>query len=327
MAGGAMALTIPMDFTDTWYYANDGGDIEVYGPIFAGDTFTSQADTLFFNDLTVPGSDLRHFNMGGTASMYNSKGELVGRSTSSLRNAYRKIVDGSPKPSFSENMSEWVAYFPPGHYTTDEEWEYIKQLWEKEYIRGKNALYWEDVKVGDEPAWTCSGPISYLDMVGYGGMPVDKRAVVKNAKTMFRDKYGIYLNDTALHYGGRNITGSRAVFYNGTAAMHIVRMVTNYIGDAGLVTRVCWRFKQFFKEMWVERPGGEILDKVPYMKGKECTRHGAESDTVIAKGYVTDKYINDKGEHMIDISCWGETLDNNIIQIVGASAKLPSRGE
>ena len=117
------------------------------------------------------------------------------------------------------------------------------------------------------------------------------------------------------------------VFYNDTAAKIITRMVTNYIGDAGFVTRVCWRFKQLYKEMQVERPGGEFLDKVPYMKGKECTRHGAEGDTIIAKGYVTDKYINERGEHIIDISCWAETLDDNIIQIVGASARLPSKGQ
>lgn len=324
MAGFMMG--IPKDIADTFYYANDGSDMQFFTPIYPGDSFKSEVENIFFQELTVPGSDMRHFMMGNTARMLNQKGELVVRNTGSVREGYRKIIDGSPKPSFSENMSEWTKYFPPAHYTTDEEWEYIRQLWDKESIRGKNTLYWEDVKVGDEPAWTCSGPITHMDMIGwYGGSYMPMREQLKNPKTLFRDQYGQYLFETAIHYGGRNIPGSRMVFFNDTACKHIIRMVTNYIGDAGFVTRICWRFRQLFKEMWVERPGGEFLDKVPYMKGKECTRHGAEGDTVIARGYITDKYINDRGEHIIDISCWAETLDNNIVQIVGASARLPSR--
>lgn len=46
---------------------------------------------------------------------------------------------------------------------------------------------------------------------------------------------------------------------------------------------------------------------------------------MIAKGYVADKRINEKGEHIIDLTCWAETLDSRLIQIVAASAKLPSR--
>jgi hypothetical protein len=61
------------------------------------------------------------------------------------------------------------------------------------------------------------------------------------------------------------------------------------------------------------------------MKGKTCTVHPSEGDTVIGKGYVTDKYINDRGEHTIDLTCWAETLDDRIIQVVGISAKLPSK--
>jgi hypothetical protein len=253
---------------------------------------------------------------------------LIVKSSGTLRNAYRKIIDGSPKPTFTENMSEWCEYFPPAHYTTDDEWEYIRQLWKKEYIRGKDTLYWEDVNIGDEPIWTCSGPISHMDLVfwnGGGGSGLTMRNSRESPDVMFRDRYGIYLDERAIHYGGRNIPGSRMVFYNNTASNHITRMITNYIGDKGFVTRIRWYFKQLFREMQVERPGGEYLDKVPYMKGKQCTVHGSEGDTVIAKGYVTDKYIDKKGNHIIDMTCWGETLDNRIIQIVAASVKLPSK--
>jgi hypothetical protein len=319
---------IPMDFSDKWYYANDGSDVKVWTHIFAGDRFTSKPEKSEFTELTVPGSDLRHFLLGASAKFYNAKGQEVGWGYGNTREAYKKIIDASPKPSYTENMSEWTQYFPAGHYTTDEEYEYIKELWSKEYIRGSQKLYWEDVKIGDEPAWTCDGPISYMDLNtlhGSGGR-TSLRGSKNNLKTMFRDKYGIYMNIAAMHHGSRNIPNGRSVFYNHTAAIFMTRMVTNYIGDAGLVTRLCWRFKQVFKEMQLERfQGGDILDKVPYMKGKICTVHPSEGDTIIAKGYVTDKYINDRGEHTIDISAWAETLDDRIIEAVAFSAKLPSR--
>jgi hypothetical protein len=160
----------------------------------------------------------------------------------------------------------------------------------------------------------------------HGSSGTNIRGSKENLKTNFRDRYGIFMNIAAIHHGSRNITNSRAVFYNHTAALHMTGMVTNYIGDAGLVTRVCWRFKQLFNEMQLERfQGGDILDKVPYMKGKMCTVHPSEGDTIIAKGYVTDKHINDRGEYTIDISAWAKTLDERIIEVVASSAKLPSR--
>jgi len=325
---GNAPAAIPMDFGDKWYYANDGSDVRVWSHIFAGDSFTSEPEASEFTELTTAGSDLRHFLLGASAKMYNAKGEQVGWSYGNTREAYKKIIDGSPRPSYTENMMEWNEYFPAAHYTTDEEYAYIQELWDKEYVRGSQKLYWEDVSIGDEPTWTCDGPISYMDLntLHGGGGRTSLRGSKADLNTTFRDRYGIYMNIAAIHHGSRNIPNGRAVFYNHTAALLMTRMVTNYIGDAGLVTRLCWKFKQLFNEMQVERfQGRDILDRVPYMKGKTCTVHPSEGDTVIAKGYVTDKYINDRGEHTIDISAWAETLDERIIEVVAYSAKLPSK--
>lgn len=323
----AMALTIPNDMGDKWYYAHGPNDMEFFAPIYAGDSFTSKSvGNPTFEDTTVDGSNFRKFAFKAPAEMYNLKGDLIVRGSVRLRNGYKKFIDGSPKPSFTEMQTEWTKYFPRAHVTTDEEWEYIKELWDKEYIRGSQKLYWEDVKVGDEPAWICSGPISHMDMIGwYGQRSHDdlRDQIKKGAKELFHDPLGQYYSSIALHLTGRNIPGSRMVFYNDTAAKHVTRLVTNYIGDAGFVTRIGWMFQQLYKEFQDERVGGEYLDLVPYMKGKGCTVHGGEGDTVIGKGYVTKKYKNDKGEGIIDLTCWAETLDNRIIEVVPASAKLP----
>lgn len=322
-----MMLTIPNEIGDRWYYAHGPDYREYFEPIFAGDSFTSKiVGDPIFEENTENGSDFRKFTIiGGESEMYNQSGKLVSRRSTRFRNGYKKYIDGTPKASYTDMHMEWAEYLPPAHITTDEEWEYIKELWNKEHIRGEQKLYWEDVRIGDEPTWTCSGPITYMDMIGlYNPRYYNIRDLVqKNDKNLFRDPYGQYLFSSSLHFGGRNIPGHRAIFYNDTPAKHITRMVTNYVGDAGFIVKLGWMFQQFYKEFQDERVGGEYLDKVPYMKGKGCTVHGGEGDTVIAKGYVTDKYKNENGEGIIDLTCWGETLDNQIIEVVPISVRLP----
>ncbi len=324
-SGGANSLKMDYEVGDIFMFAHGPDLREFYTPIYAGDYFTSEHEAISFEETTVSGSDLRTYKISETDRMYNQKGELVVRKKTYYRNGYKKIIDGSPAPTITEQFAYSTHDLPPGHYTTDEEYEYIKQLWENEYIRGSQKLYWEDVNIGDEPAWTCSGPVTYMDMIGWHGAPNNIRNQIMkgDTRTMFRDRFGQYLMGFAGMFGGRNIVGSRAVFYNHTGAMLITRMLTNYIGDAGFVTKIGWEFFQGQKEMRYPREGGEWLDKVPYMKGKECTVHGSESDTVIAKGYVTDKYKNEKGEGIIELVCWGETLTDDIITVTPAAARLP----
>lgn len=331
--GAIMTVSIPQAVIEgaadgvLWRFAHGPNDVEFFAPIYPGDTLTVDNEKLMFEELTLPGSDLRHFRNGCVSAVYNQKGELVMRHTLWRREAYRQVIDGSPVPSTNERMLEQRPY-SPAHYTTDDEWEYIKELWRREYIRGGDTLFWEDVNVGDEPVWVCSGPVSYMDMMRWHGDSIpDKRAAILNGATkyVYRDMFGQYLVGVSPMYGCRNIPGSRAILYNNTAANIIARLVTNYIGDTGFVTRIGWMFKQTYPEMRYPREGGEYLDKVPYMKGKACTEHPTEGDTVIGKGYVTDKYVNDRGEHVIELVCWGETLDRRIIEVVPAAARLPSR--
>ena len=49
-------------------------------------------------------------------------------------------------------------HHPEVHHYTEEDWEFISDMWDKEYIRGAVTLYWEDVQVGDHPTPICSGP-------------------------------------------------------------------------------------------------------------------------------------------------------------------------
>ncbi len=324
---------IPQDIGDRFYYTMTYGDMRFYKPVVAGEGYYAmKVDSGEMIDKTKDGDDIRIFDHYATVGLFNKNDELVLTITDAFRDGYRYIIDGSEPPSFSEGIAEWIEYFPKEqHYTSDEDWEYIISLWDNEKVRGAEPLYWEDVNVGDEPTPHCSGPITCMEMARWHGHQARSvKQLVRNKRTrdtLFRDKNGNYYFDTGIHFCNRNIEGAPMVFFNDTAAMHCAQTVTNFIGDHGFMTRFYWIFKPFFKEMQIDRDGGEFLDKVPYMKGRGCEKHGSDGDTAICKGYVTDKYVAENGDHMIDLTVWAENLDGQVIQVCAFSAKLPSRGE
>ena len=70
-----------------------------------------------------------------------------------------------------------------------------------------------------------------------------------------------------------------------------------------------------------------FLNQVPEVAGRCVDHHGMCSDCIIGKGYVTRKYVNEKGEHLIDLICWAENWpDGGIAQVIAATVVLPSKG-
>ncbi|NTV89755.1 MAG: MaoC family dehydratase [Clostridiales bacterium] len=316
-------------FGDVFYYANDGGDVELFTPVRAGDELRFVKEEQWVRDVTDPNGDMyRRISLFGRHSMINQRNELVGCGMSYARNAMIRYTDGGPVPTELEKTFEWIDDIPAVHVTTEDEWEFIKDIWKNEKLRGADPLYWEDVKVGDEPATTTPGPVSDIDMIRLHGemlmgMP-DTRGWMEMGVPLLKDAYGQYVHMIARHYSYCRNPKSRAVFYNFTARNFILRMVSNWMGDDGFIRGFKWRFQNLFKCMSGNRPGEEFLNLVPYMKGKYVNRHGMEGDTPICKGYVTDKYIKD-GEHLAELVCWAETLDGDVIQVVSCTVKLLSR--
>lgn len=328
ISGFPMMDDIGDDLGNVFYYANDGGDIELYRPVYDGDVITFRSRKQEFSDNTpAGGSTLRQFSLFGEAEMRDKNGELVGVGRGYGRNAMMRILEGYV-PSELEQTYEWLENIPPVHITTEVEWERIRTLWKNERIRGAEPLFWEDVNVGDEPIPTCSGPVSDMDMFRLHGdmirsMP-DARGFLEAGEELMTDAYGQKLHFMARHYSWCRVSGARAVFYNFTARNFIMRMVTNWMGDDGFIRAFKWRFQNLFECMSHNEPGKEILAKVPYMAGRFVNRHGMEGDTAICRGYVTDKYKMD-GKTLVDLSCWAETLDGDIIQIMEFTVELPSR--
>lgn len=319
---------------DAFYFTAIGGDLCYARRLCGGDKVLKVETGTDMRDVTKTGEEIRIFDFDKVTSIFDESGQEIDRSVIYTREGYRKFTDGRPPLGYTENMSQWESYLPEAHYTTDEDYQRMKQIWDQETIRGEKPLYWEDVEIGTEVPQTCSdGPVTYMHIVAWEPIPPEflftreELLDPEYTKTVYRDRYGSYLDETAVHFGGRNNVGSRMVFYNTDAAFLIARTVTNYIGNQGRISRFGWRLFPFFREMRREKLGEEMFRKVPGMEGRCCDRHGAEGDTVIGRAVVTDKYINEKGEHCVEFALWAETLDGDIIQVCPTEAVLPSKNK
>ena len=108
---------------------------------------------------SAPRLHIPHRGYSHEGSVYNQKGEKVNdvifRVTESQKWFKKGRKPAEPPPMDPPN---WTSS-RPAHYYTDADWEYIKSIWANEKRQGATPLYWEDVKIGDEPTWTLEGPI------------------------------------------------------------------------------------------------------------------------------------------------------------------------
>jgi acyl dehydratase len=171
-----------------------------YKPFYEGDTLTVVTDGQYFEDTTpATGSHYRTFVMKGWGRVFNQKGELVAEGASMTNESYRRHKD--PAKRNKSGAHAWESpdwWLRKAHQYTDADYETIKGYWKQERSRGATPLYWDDVKIGDEPTPTVMGPV-----VGEGEMmselPQDVLDTKKNIlnpsifSKMEKNQQGIYL--------------------------------------------------------------------------------------------------------------------------------------
>ncbi len=140
----------PKNMPSRFYYTNDGTDIRYNRNIYAGDLLRETNVKKFFEERTHADDELRRWCMGGEADKVDESGKVVMHLSGSVREYYRQLKDDSKRPSFTENQESWTKYAPPGHYTTDADYERMKEIWDQEKIMGDDTPCWEDVPVGFE---------------------------------------------------------------------------------------------------------------------------------------------------------------------------------
>jgi hypothetical protein len=357
----------PINVRDTLLVSQLNHNIRVYKPIYPGNTLYTVMNSRDLYDITpAQGSIYRSLIIVNQASIYNQKGEKVNDVTFRVVEMVKLYKPGlGPKnPGFKDiwEAPNWLSR--PEHVYTAKDWETIKGLWAKEKRQGAAPLYWEDVKVGDQPTWTVDGPIiksvtptSPYGM-GTGGSRTMRKEIMDPAtfKTMILDKAtGIYLLPNEADYvpkvpdqqakpgedaaapGGistadihKQTSIQRAALINYFGRDIALRHIDNWMGDHGTITDIRWGIMEpethaAFGKIVERSPFSEdFLSHVPYMKGKHVSAHGLTTDVAIVKSYVYNKYVLN-GEHFVDLAWWVESIEGYIWEAGGATVKLPSK--
>lgn len=267
---------------DTLLVSDLNHNVTNYKPVYPGDTLYLVSNSRHVTDLTPPeGSIYRSVAIQSSGSIYNQRGEKVSdvifRVTEGVK-IYKEAGKAPKNPGFMDfwEAPDWKKR--AAHYYTDKDWEFIKGIWSKEKRQSATPLYWEDVKIGDEPAWTVDGPIEASVNptppwgMGAGGSRSMKKEIMDPQvfKTMIRgENDGIYRLPNRADYvpaipatagcpGGASCPGGpppagaidtqdihkqaedRAILINYMGRDFAIRHLNNWMGDRGWLYNIRW---------------------------------------------------------------------------------------
>ncbi len=190
---------------DTLLVSQISHRVDQLAPVYPGDTLYLVFDKRTITDITPPeGSIHRTMALHQEGSIYNQKGVKVNEVVFNCTESVRFFKDGKrpEEMDFSKiwEAPEWTS--KPDHCYTQKDYDWMKEIWSKETVRGADTLYWEAVTPGDEPALTLESPV--IDSVlptapygmGIGGTRSLKKEIMDEAVfgTMVkRDQHGIYV--------------------------------------------------------------------------------------------------------------------------------------
>lgn len=271
----------PPEARDTLLVSQLSHSVDNLAPIYPGDTLYMVHDKREITDITPEdGSIHRTLALRGEGSIYNQNGVKVNHVVFNVTESVRTFKEGK-KPEVMGFPEVWEApdwEKRPEHYYTDEDYEWMKNIWKNEEIRGAKARYWDDVKVGDEPKATLEGPIieSVLPTapygMGIGGTRTMKKEILDAEifKTMIkREQDGIYVlpnkkdytpaipdnaQVTMLFDDGRKTDDGdvdtsdihstegeqRAAIINFFGRDAAIHHVNNWMGDQGCIKNISW---------------------------------------------------------------------------------------
>jgi hypothetical protein len=357
----------PPEARDTLLVSQLNHSVTNYAPVYPGDTLYLISDRRWVIDRTPPaGSVYRNVTLVSGGSVYNQRGEKINDTTWRVTESLKTYKEGKrpERMGFPEmwEAPDWMAR--PAHVYTDADWDFIKGVWATEKRRGAEALYWEDVKIGEQPALTVDGPIdeSLAPTAPYGQGSGGSRTLRKEIMdpaifaTMIRgEKDGVYrlpdhddcvppVPDGAMPFfmidpgsgdgavGTKNIHKEgpdRAALINFLGRDLAIRHINNWMGDHGWLKNVRWGIMPPEAHAAL----GKTVPKdtgAEYFLGKVPFMAGKHA---LAHGLTGDlavvkSYVYDKavvnGEFLVDLTWWIETIEGDIWQEGGATVKLPS---
>jgi hypothetical protein len=199
------------------------------------------------------------------------------------------------KPSFAK---EWVY--------TKKEIEAIDRVFDAEEIRGAKPRFWEDVNVGDKLKPVVDGPITAWSqaviMQGFGicNLPMIEVRRQTPERVMIDPVTNIPHKSIEWHLWERSgeILGHYSTTVIAVTCENLMaRLISNWMGDDGYMRRLYYR----------------MLGNTPI------------GDTLFANGVVTKKYVNDNGDHLVDIDVWLDSVRGYTQHAATATVSLVSK--
>ena len=339
-----------------------------YEPVYVGDTLyivVNQRDVL---DLTPEqGATRRAVVLVSQASIYNQNGVKVSDMTFRVTEQLSVISDRSQapvNPSFPEiwESANWMDRAE--HVYTDADWDFIKDTWAAEEIRGATPRYWEEVSVGDRPVITLDGPIAEGPTPTWGmGMGSGGARSIR-PEVMDEDGFddlvrnptdGIYrLEDPNLlrpqmpplpsyenapppppRPGAVDVANihtkgvDRGVLVNFAGRDYAIRHITNWMGDTGWIKNISWSIMDP-RSMWDH---GVAVVPDPLAQRYVSRVPGMEDAYVSTHGLTKDvavvhSEVTDKrvvnGKFEVELIWWIETIEGDIWEEGQAIVVLPS---
>jgi acyl dehydratase len=249
---------------------------EFFKPIRPGDSFRVWYGPNTHEDKTDPdGKGPRIFLLHDQLKYFNQKDELV--AIKHKKNSYYII-----SPAVRKKTTPSIKSMPklePYKYSQDE-LDFIDHVRENEIIRGAQIHWWEDVNAGEDLQPVTNGPTNLwdqaIDITSLGTAPVEEKKGIPPHIPILDPETGIWHNSSETHLSDR--VAQLQSFRQASTMMSLWeavlgRLITNWMGDDG-----------FLKKTAFDRLENDFL-----------------GDTIIGRGRVIKKYVQDSGEHVVDI--------------------------
>lgn len=287
-----------------------GGSKHIYyKPIRPGDSFTIYDKYEGFVEKQVKDKPYRMFIESAPRYYVNQRNEVA------AVEVHRNIYMATPPGKRGNKVKEAKMYQDKvRHLYTDDELEMIHSAYDDQLAgknrRGAKIRYWEDVNVGDEIPTIIKGPMDVADacartMVScYPYAYAIKWAVMRNhlqhhPKDPETNEYILrrdwHYTDHAAHIFGYPYANSAGA----QNEMMLVHGITDWMGDDAFVKSADSQDRRmvFFGDM-------------TYVKGK-----------------VGKKYVDEDGDHVVEVNVWGENQDGVLHTKTDYIVKLVSRSE
>ncbi|OZD13119.1 acyl dehydratase [Rhodococcus sp. 06-156-3C] len=200
------------------------------------------------------------------------------------------------------------------HPWTDEQLAEIDASVLAERPRGAETRYWDDVSVGDDLDVITKGPIGLTDEIAFiasGAAPIPRlaahgvalRRYRKHPKWAFRDPntnalepvYSVHYNDYAA-----SLQGAQAAYDVGIQrTCWQIHHLTNWIGDEGFIKSLHDQYRS----------------------------HVYLSDVVRLGGRVTEKLVDEDGDHVVKVETWATNQRDQSVMPGSATIRLPHRAD